>query len=70
MTHDLKWSGPEIITAYSWRFKIEVSFRTLVHLLDGFAYRFWLKSIKKMGHQFLDRLTPTQMEQHHARTGT
>ena len=49
MTNDLNLTGPEVITAYSWRFKIEVSFRTLVHLLGGFAYRFWLKSLKKMG---------------------
>ncbi len=35
-----------MIEAYGWRFKIEVSFRTLVHLLGGFCYRFWLKSMK------------------------
>ncbi len=35
-----------MIEAYSWRFKIEVCFRTLVHLLGGFCYRFWLKSMQ------------------------
>ncbi len=34
-----------MIEAYGWRFKIEVCFRTLVHLLGGFCYRFWLKSM-------------------------
>ena len=27
------------------RFKIEVTFRTLVHLLGGFSYRFWVKAM-------------------------
>lgn len=49
MTNDLTLTGPQVITAYSWRFKIEVCFRTLVHLLDGFAYRFWLKTLDKIG---------------------
>ncbi len=26
-------------------FKIELTFRTLIHLLGGFAYRFWLKAM-------------------------
>ncbi len=36
-----------MIEAYGWRFKIEVSFRTIVHLLGGFGYRFWLKSLER-----------------------
>jgi len=42
---DLTLSGAEKIAAYGLRFKIEVTFRTLVHLLGGFAYRFWLKAM-------------------------
>lgn len=38
-------SGPEVIAAYGLRFKIELTFRTLIHLLGGFAYRFWLKAM-------------------------
>ncbi len=38
-------SPPQVIEAYSWRFKIEVCFRTLIQLLGGFCYRFWLKSM-------------------------
>jgi len=45
LTTDLTLSGPEVIAAYGLRFKIEVTFRTLVHLLGGFAYRFWLKAM-------------------------
>ena len=36
-------TGAEIIIAYSWRFKIEVTFRTLIEILSGFSYRFWMK---------------------------
>ena len=43
LSSDPNLTSVEVIEAYGWRFKIEVSFRTLIHLLDGFAYRFWLK---------------------------
>ncbi len=43
LSSDINLTGAEVIEAYGWRFKIEVSFRTLVHLLGGFAYQFWLK---------------------------
>jgi hypothetical protein len=46
LTTDLSLSGTEVIAAYGLRFKIEVTFRTLIHLLGGFAYRFWLKALK------------------------
>lgn len=35
-----------MIEAYGWRFKIEVTFRTLIQVLGGFCYRFWLKSME------------------------
>lgn len=46
LSSDVNLTGQQVIEAYGWRFKIEVSFRTLVHLLGGFGYRFWLKSIE------------------------
>ena len=45
LSSDLSLSGVQVIEAYGWRFKIEVGFRTLIHLLGGFCYRFWLKSM-------------------------
>jgi hypothetical protein len=45
LSTDLTLSGEEVITAYGWRFKIELTFRTMVHLLGSFCYRFWLKSL-------------------------
>ena len=47
LSSDLNLSGAEVIEAYGWRFKIEVSFRTILHLLGGFSYRFWLKSMER-----------------------
>ena len=48
LSSDLSLSGLEVIETYTKRFKIEVAFRTLVNLLSGFAYRFWLKAIDKI----------------------
>jgi hypothetical protein len=48
LSSDINLTGQQVIEAYSWRFKIEVTFRTLIHLLGGFCYRFWLKSMPKV----------------------
>lgn len=48
LSTDLALSGPEVIAAYGLRFKIEVTFRQLIHLLGGFAYRFWLKGLSSL----------------------
>ncbi len=45
LSSDIRLPGEQVIQAYSWRFKIEVTFRTLLQLLGGFGYRFWLKSM-------------------------
>ena len=48
ISSDLSLTGLEVIETYTKRFKIEVAFRTFVHLLGGFAYRFWLKALDKI----------------------
>jgi hypothetical protein len=47
LSSDLSLTGAEVIEAYGWRFKIEVSFRTILNLLGGFSYRFWLRSMER-----------------------
>lgn len=47
LSTSLALTGPEIITAYSWRFKIEVNFRALHQALFGFDYHFWLKPLER-----------------------
>lgn len=37
-----------IIYAYQLRFKIEVSFKSLVHVLSAFAYHFWMMAMPKL----------------------
>lgn len=38
----------KIITLYSYRFKIECTFRELKQVIGGFCYRFWSKSMPKL----------------------
>jgi hypothetical protein len=47
LSSDITLTGQQVIEAYCWRFKIELTFRTLIHLLGGFCYRFWLQSMPK-----------------------
>jgi hypothetical protein len=48
LSSDITLTGAQVIEAYGWRFKIEVTFRTLVQLLGGFDYRFWLRALPKV----------------------
>jgi hypothetical protein len=41
MCSDLALLAPDIILAYSYRFKIEVNFKVLKHLMGVFFYHFW-----------------------------
>jgi len=43
LSTDVSLAPEQILLAYSWRFKIEVSFRALVHTMVGFGYHFWTK---------------------------
>lgn len=53
---DVTLAAQEIIKAYSWRFKIEVSFRQAIHVLGAYGYRFRMKPIKKKeGDQYLHK---------------
>ena len=53
-TH-LGLSTIQVIELYSWRFKIEVQFNVLRHILGGFTYRFWSTCMPK-----LNRFLPTK----------
>jgi hypothetical protein len=67
LSSDTSLTGAQVIQAYAKRFKIELCFRTVIHLLGGFAYQFWLKLLPNTP-QFPSNLrladfTPT--ERHH-----
>jgi len=51
MCSDLTLSASDIIRAYSFRFKIEVSFKVLKHLTGVFFYRFWTSAWPRIGKQ-------------------
>jgi len=48
MCSDLCLHPEKIITAYSYRFKIEVSFKMLKHVVGGFCYHFWTAAMPKL----------------------
>lgn len=45
---NLTFTPEQIIRLYSYRFKIEVCFRTLKQTIAGFFYHFWSKSMPKL----------------------
>ena len=45
---DLQMDPEEIILAYSYRFKIEVSFKMLKQIIGGFFYHFWTLAMPRM----------------------
>ena len=45
---DLLLAPEQIIRLYSYRFKIECTFRELKQVIAGFAYRFWTSSVPKL----------------------
>ena len=51
MSSDLDLHATQIITMYSYRFKIEVTFSALKHVIGVFCYRFWTKSLPKLGRK-------------------
>jgi len=63
-------TGQQVIEAYSWRFKIEVTFRTLIHLLGGFCYRFWLKAMPRASRWPENINLAEYSEQFHAQVTT
>ena len=57
MTTDLDLSPLDVIMAYGLRFKIEVAFKSAVHSIGSFAYRFWTGALPKARRIGGDRYT-------------
>jgi hypothetical protein len=69
LSSDTSLTGAQVIQSYGKRFKIELCFRTLIQLLGGFAYQFWLKLLPN-SPQFPQNLrladfSPTQQRHIH-----
>ena len=50
MCSDLSLSPENIINVYGYRFKIEVTFKALKHLMGAFYYHFWTDAWPKIGN--------------------
>lgn len=57
MCSDLTLSADDIILSYSYRFKIEVSFKVLKHLIGAFFYRFWTGVWPRIGKRTVSDLS-------------
>ena len=60
MCSDLSLSAADIIRAYSYRFKIEVSFKVLKHLIGVFFYRFWTSAWPRIGKRTQSDLSASE----------
>ncbi len=49
MGSDMTLGAKDMILAYSYRFKIEVSFKVLKHVIGAFFYRFWTHAWPRIG---------------------
>lgn len=67
MSTDTTLSPEQIISAYGWRYKIEVMFRHAVHVVGTYAYHFWMYMMTRIkkggGNQHLHRKSPKYREQ-------
>ncbi len=61
MSTDLELSPIDIIKIYGYRFKIEVSFKQILHTIGGYSYRFWMQQMtptkRYSGDTFLHKET-------------
>ncbi|GHV48665.1 hypothetical protein FACS1894204_13040 [Synergistales bacterium] len=58
---NLDFSAEQILRLYGYRFKIEVTFRTLKQLLGGFGYHFWSTAMPKL-NRFSKKGEPNPLE--------
>ena len=66
MTTDLEMNPESVAELYSYRFKIEVSFKQSIYTLGAYQYHFWMKAMDKIkrngGNQHLHRKSKSYRE--------
>ena len=62
MSTDLSLTPSQVIELYGYRFKIEVSFKSALHVVGAFLYHFWMKDMtpisKKGKDQYMHHKSP------------
>lgn len=64
-SNDLELSAKEIIEIYGKRFKIEVSFKAMIHQIGGYAYRFWSASVDRSRDSKVEKRDPRKEHAYH-----
>ncbi|MCP3924545.1 MAG: transposase [Desulfobacterales bacterium] len=54
---DITFSPMDIYMAYYYRFQIELTFKSLKHVLNAFSYQFWTKAMDKIKRGDKDKYT-------------
>lgn len=62
---DINLSGQAVIERYAKRFKIEVSFKEMVHRIGTFSYRFWSNKVEKSRKLNTDKRDPQKEKAYH-----
>ena len=55
MTTDLTLAPVDVIRLYGYRFKIEVSFKSALHVVGAFLYHFWMKTMTPITRRAKDQ---------------
>jgi hypothetical protein len=55
MTTDLTLAPVEVIRLYGYRFKIEVSFKSALHVVGAFLYHFWMRAMTPITRKAKDQ---------------
>ena len=67
MSSDLTMDPGEIVQLYARRFKIEVTFKTLKHLMGGFCYHFWTSAWRDANGKSLSMEQLNELPEHSKR---
>jgi len=67
LSTDISMDPLDVLTLYSYRFKIELTFRHALHIVGSYAYHFWMKTMTPLrrvsGNQYMHRKSERYRQQ-------